>query len=71
MIEHPRKPSPYCEYRRENHYWTSNLGGGFNLVKTKELEINLHYAHHSCVVARDAMTYDSWGLQMRYQIDFR
>ena len=72
-VEHPNKPSRFCEYGFENHYWTSNLGGGLNLLKSTDnkFEMNLNYTHHSCVVARDAISYDAWGLQMRYQIDFK
>lgn len=72
-VEHPDSASPFCEYSEKNHYWTSNMGGGVNLLKSYDdkFQIDLNYAHHSCVVARDAITYDAWGLQIRYKIDFK
>jgi heme A synthase len=55
--------SPQCEQGGLDDHLTSNLGVKIHLISVGEWYTYAKYTHHSCVINRDLVGYDAWGIE--------
>ena len=69
-MDYTKKLSPQCEDEGPNNRLTSNGGVKVNLIRTKSriVEINSYYLHHSCAYSEDREQYDAFGVQVTWKL---
>ena len=69
-MDYTKKLSPQCEKGEYSDRLTSNGGVNVNLVRTKSrrVEANAYYLHHSCAYNEDREQYDAFGIQVTWKL---
>lgn len=66
--DYNKRTSPQCVEGSTSDRMASNMGFGLNLWETKSrrVQLDLHYTHHSCILGIDRNGYDAVGLRLTW-----
>jgi len=63
--------SPQCKAGMGDTKWTSNLGLEQGIWRNDRTSVYLKYQHHSCAIGYDDRVTDSFGIGVKYRVEWK